>query len=34
MRHPLRTTAMLSLLAYLGGILALLFGRHGGDAAA
>jgi hypothetical protein len=29
MRHPLRTTAFLSLLAYAGGLVALLMQRHG-----
>ena len=32
MRHPLRTTALLSLLAYVGGIAALLAKGHRGAA--
>ena len=28
MRHPLRLTAVLSLLAYAGGVVALLLRRH------
>jgi hypothetical protein len=34
MRHPLRTTALLSLLAFVGGIAALVFSRHRRDAPA